>query len=562
VIEDRDHDAVLLSTEPHRVVVAPPGTGKTLLSVRLAGRLTHELNRHERVLLLTFSNQARGQLEREARAQLTALERPLIEITNYHKLFLRGVSAYRRVLGLPAGMRLVPLAVRKKALLDAGPEMRKYLTDGVAERLAEWRFAEFRDAAVLPDPVLEQLLDVVDAEHLAGRLVFDDLGALFWRVLNECPAVETAYRSRFPHVIADEHQDASGLQDALVRRLAAKSMTILCDPMQLIHGYRGADEARLRRHQTEGKEFTLQTAHRWRNAPLAGEWLLAVRARLLGRANATRRVAACTIERTPDRMGLNGAVTAAVAAVRGCVSDGHKSIAVLVPTRMELAAVRKRLCTAGFQPRQVGASHDLDDAYEVLEALGGTTTSVDLARLALAQFTELVPAFPTEQERRIDRRLGDRGVNTRGARPDIAAYLERFGLLYEKGKQSYLPTLSGLLTDALAHGYALPRHEFCNLIHAAAREPDDARAIILGQLSATLVTRTVTLQDGLFVMTTHQAKGREFDAVVMAYASERSYTSTTTAGRNVFYVGVTRGMYRWHVIAPESSMTKLVAALG
>ena len=57
----------LRADERHQVIVAPPGTGKTHLSVRLAGRLADGLAAHERVLLLTFSRQARAQLEREAR---------------------------------------------------------------------------------------------------------------------------------------------------------------------------------------------------------------------------------------------------------------------------------------------------------------------------------------------------------------------------------------------------------------------------------------------------------------------------------------------------------------
>jgi superfamily II DNA or RNA helicase len=69
-LRDPDHDAVYESAETRQVVVAPPGTGKTHVAVRLAGRLTTSLALHERVLLLTFSNQARVQLEDEAARRL------------------------------------------------------------------------------------------------------------------------------------------------------------------------------------------------------------------------------------------------------------------------------------------------------------------------------------------------------------------------------------------------------------------------------------------------------------------------------------------------------------
>src|SRR4051794_17963089 len=98
---DPDHDAVVSCKEQHQVVVAPPGTGKTHVSVRIADALVDDLAPHARVLLLTFSRQARAQLEREARRQLPAPRRARIEITNYHRLCWQAVHAYRRLLGLP-----------------------------------------------------------------------------------------------------------------------------------------------------------------------------------------------------------------------------------------------------------------------------------------------------------------------------------------------------------------------------------------------------------------------------------------------------------------------------
>lgn len=105
---DPDHDAVCASTARHRVVVAPPGTGKTHLAVRLAGTLAAMLPPSPvpdstiggRVLLLTFSNQARSQLETEAGRQLTLAQRHRIEITNYHRLFWHAARAHCTALGL------------------------------------------------------------------------------------------------------------------------------------------------------------------------------------------------------------------------------------------------------------------------------------------------------------------------------------------------------------------------------------------------------------------------------------------------------------------------------
>src|SRR5687768_14907002 len=92
---DPEHDAVCASDARHRVVVAPPSTGKTHLSVRLAGLFAKRIAHPSKVLLLTFSNQAQTQLEREAVRQLTPEVRQRVEITNYHRFFWHGVRAYR-----------------------------------------------------------------------------------------------------------------------------------------------------------------------------------------------------------------------------------------------------------------------------------------------------------------------------------------------------------------------------------------------------------------------------------------------------------------------------------
>ncbi len=79
---DGDHDNTCASEARHLLVVAPPGTGKTCLSVRLAGAISPRLSPIARVLLVTFSNQARVQLEHEAARQLPPEVRRKVEVTN------------------------------------------------------------------------------------------------------------------------------------------------------------------------------------------------------------------------------------------------------------------------------------------------------------------------------------------------------------------------------------------------------------------------------------------------------------------------------------------------
>lgn len=166
-----------------------------------------------------------------------------MEVTNYHRFIWRAVLAHRRALGLPLDVQIGSRRQRLKTLREADAAVVRRLRDrkDLLDVIAEHRFEDFRDERTPRAETLDRLLAAVDQEQRAGRLVFDDLGALYWQLLESFPAIEAAYRARSPVVIADEHQDASELQDALVRRLGHRRLIILADPMQLIYGFRGSN---------------------------------------------------------------------------------------------------------------------------------------------------------------------------------------------------------------------------------------------------------------------------------------------------------------------------------
>src|SRR6185312_5069489 len=93
---DADQEAVLADDSSCLLVEAPPGSGKTRTAIRLLAR-DIEVGRvgpTQRALVLTFSRNARAQLDRYAEEILSPTQRGLTEITNYHSWFWSKVDQF------------------------------------------------------------------------------------------------------------------------------------------------------------------------------------------------------------------------------------------------------------------------------------------------------------------------------------------------------------------------------------------------------------------------------------------------------------------------------------
>lgn len=565
---DPDHDAVCASVARHQVVVAPPGTGKTCLSIRLAGELAPGLaSPSAKILVVTFSNQARTQLEREAAFQLSPAVRRRIEITNYHRFFWKAVLAHRRALGLPMRLDVGSRSRRERALEAGGHQVVETLKqhEGLIDSLAEHAFPEFRDERI-PPANLAGLLEVVRREHRAGLLVFDDLGALFWELLQRFPVLNEAYRRRFPVTIADEHQDASALQDAVVRRLGQDRLIILADPMQLIHGFRGARPERLERHLRECQQVhALSIPHRWHGNDELAEWLLAVRARLAGEHREGQPPAALDVKRTRAEHGLNPIKTMVRIAIMEGFRAGCNSVAVLARTNDEVNALRRYLAQQGLYPRQIGG--DFEEARVDIERLPLLQGPQSVALHALDRISALVPTLDTQLIERVRRRLTPEGVNqSRRVSAEAARILGPLERIYAEGPARYIEVLVEAL-DACAHcGHNLPRFESVRALRDTAGLIAGERIPVeemLGRYSEQVMLASHAaprLGRGLFVMTAHQAKGKEFDAVVLADVSSRFWPDDEES-RRLFYVAITRATARWVIVAPDRDESPLLRHL-
>jgi len=391
-------------------------------------------------------------------------------------------------------------------------------------------------------------------------LVFDDLGALFWKLLEKYPAIAKAYADRYPVVIADEHQDASELQDAFVRRFGARKLVVFADPMQLIYGFRGSDEARLQRHisQVGGTPRELRTPHRWNGESLEGKWLLAVRARLGGASMPASRPP--TVQVSPGRY-VNEMKSIARLRALNLKNQGN-SVAIIVRENDELGDLRGYLSRNNVFVRQLGG-RDFEESHEEMEQLPLLSDWTALAHFAIERLSLLVPTIEDVAASAKSRiKAGGISLDKRCSE-EAKAILASLEPMRAEGPAYYFRAMVAALESLRKLGHNLPRLQAVRALRATAEslsgqqvELDEALRAY-SQCVVTQAQQSFQIDRGIYLLTAHQSKGKEFDAVIIFNASKRWYPDDDE-NRRVFYVALTRATKSWTVIHPETDASPLL----
>ena len=277
-----------------QAIVAGAGSGKTtVMAARVVWLTGTGQVAPERVLGLTFTNKAAGELAERVRAALlrariVSPEDGEPQISTYHAFAGRLLTEHGLRLGIEPASRLLADAGRYQLaaeVLRAAPadfdppssgfsslvadlvaldsEMSEHLVepgqlrDFDARLLAELESAELTNEALRQIPEAArgrgQLLGLVEEFRARKRardlLDFGDQIAQAARLAREVPEVGRALREQFGVVLLDEYQDTSVAQRVLLSSLfgggTGHPVTAVGDPCQAIYGWRGASVANL-----------------------------------------------------------------------------------------------------------------------------------------------------------------------------------------------------------------------------------------------------------------------------------------------------------------------------
>jgi DNA helicase II / ATP-dependent DNA helicase PcrA len=257
-----------LNPQQHAAVTAPPGpslviagagSGKTrTLTYRVAYLLEQGIP-PDRILLLTFTNKAAREMMRRV-TDLLGHELHDLWGGTFHSIGNRILRLHANALGYQ----------RDFSIMDR-EDAKHLITTCVAESDIDVKETRFPKAEVLGDifsmavntgreigEILAQDYDYFAtlAPLIAGMSVryaerkratnamdFDDLLALWLKLLQDHEAVREQYQRRFQFVLVDEYQDTNRLQSDLIDLLAARNRNVMVvgDDAQSIYAWRGAN---------------------------------------------------------------------------------------------------------------------------------------------------------------------------------------------------------------------------------------------------------------------------------------------------------------------------------
>ncbi|MBT3181113.1 MAG: ATP-dependent helicase [Deltaproteobacteria bacterium] len=274
-------NAAIYSIDRPMAVVAGAGSGKTTVLInRCRHIIGDDWKEIDRLLAITFTEKAAGELKARLRPYVPTRDQHRIEgawIGTFHAFCARMLRQHAPVVGLDPDFhildenasRLVTGQTIKNTLLTMlkdNDEHASFLVDAVDFRTAvgaledlsafRWHAKHALSNEAIADAEDEKILFATSkvfsevekniAIHLSrlGALDFQDLEIRAIDLINRHPDILASYQKKFRHILVDEFQDTNDAQTDLILKLFEPKTNQLCivgDPRQSIYRFRGAN---------------------------------------------------------------------------------------------------------------------------------------------------------------------------------------------------------------------------------------------------------------------------------------------------------------------------------
>ena len=241
-------------------VIAGAGTGKTrAITYRIAYGIATGAYNPTSVLAVTFTTRAAGEL----RGRLQRLGAHGVQARTFHSAALRQAQYFwPQVYG---GELPQVLDKRMPLVAEAASQLRVRIdTPGLRDLVAEISWAKVsnvsaedyhslaaahnrRIASYDPETVSRIFAAYERAKRDRSRIDFEDILLCAAALMSEHPEIAETIRRTYRHLVVDEYQDVSPLQEALLNlwRGERAELCVVGDPAQTIHSFAGAQASYL-----------------------------------------------------------------------------------------------------------------------------------------------------------------------------------------------------------------------------------------------------------------------------------------------------------------------------
>ena len=265
------------------LVIAGAGSGKTrTLTSRVADLLEPGIPA-DRILLLTFTNKAAGEMMRRI-SDLLGQELRALWGGTFHSIGARILRLHAVAAGYQPDFTILDRDdaqdLIKACVTDAGIETKgthfpkpavlneifslTANTHKSTEELVAGQFSYFESFAAQIAVLAKKY---TERKRATNAMDFDDLLALWLKLFQDNAEIREQYQRRFQFILVDEYQDTNKLQSDLIDLLAARhhNVTVVGDDAQSIYAWRGANFANILefpKRYPGAKVFKIETNYR------------------------------------------------------------------------------------------------------------------------------------------------------------------------------------------------------------------------------------------------------------------------------------------------------------
>ncbi|OGG52427.1 hypothetical protein A2851_05275 [Candidatus Kaiserbacteria bacterium RIFCSPHIGHO2_01_FULL_53_29] len=587
-LNERQREAALHTDGP-LLIVAGAGAGKTkTITHRIIHLIESGVPAH-RILAVTFTNKAAGEMRERVRALIPAGKNiPLL--TTFHSLGVRILREFHLEAGIPRGfsiwdrddsMRTLRRSLEadkvesippRAALAVISREKGKGLSAGEFEVGAR----NFRERIIA-----KAWRNYEKALHDEGALDFDDLLLRTLTLLRAHAGVRDLLQNRWTHITIDEYQDTNAAQYEIARLLAApeNNLCVVGDLDQAIYTWRQARLENLLEFEEvfpNTKVVTLEQNYRSTRTILAA-------ANSIIEKNLRRKPKVLFTENpTGEPLSLYGAqneideawfvatkcqelIEKGMSAGGGSASGGKASeVAVLYRENFQSRALEEAFLHFNLPYRVIGTRFferkEVKDLLSYLRAAWNPKSRIDLARAASTPSRGIGKVTLEKMLMNADHVLARaarakvqgfrdtlthirKALETLPASDAVRYALEASGMekMYKNDKEEgheRLENIRELVNFATRFDYAAPPEGIEQLLEEAALQSDQ------DELREEM--------EAISLMTVHASKGLEFDAVFITGLEQGLFPSMHESDemrdpeeeRRLFYVALTRARKR------------------